>query len=80
MTRSRSTGHRLGLVSILLGIGCFLIGRPLDGFAGGLFTGMTIGLVLVGVLAISRDSRPGTGWRPTRTDDDWLPSRDEADR
>ncbi|MDH2413691.1 hypothetical protein [Nocardioides sp. CER19] len=82
MTNPHPAGHALGVGSILVGMGLFLLGRSLDGFLAGLFTGAAVALMLLGVLVISRSWRRDGGWLPSRGDEDgdWLPSRDEADR
>lgn len=78
---SPTTTRRLltrGIPPILLGMALFLLGlllgRPLDGFVGGMFDGATITLMILGAYLLgdamwgNRDADDDRGW--------WLPSRD----
>jgi hypothetical protein len=82
MTSPHPTGHAVGVGSILVGMGLFLLGRSFDGFWFGLLTGACVATILIGVVLVSSAWRQGGSWLPTREDDDgyWLPSRDEEER
>jgi hypothetical protein len=82
MTSPHPVGHTLGVSAVLVGLGSFLLGRAVDNdFLSGLFTGIAVGLMIIGVLVISSAWRTKGGWLPSREDDtDWLPSRDEEHR
>jgi len=59
-----------GTVLVLLGLLCFVIGRTLDGWLGGLFLGGAIALLLLGVFLISASARrKRRGWLPSRDGD-----------
>lgn len=67
-----------GLAPILLGLVLYVVGRPFDGFVGGLFQGSSVMLLLIGVFVIGQSLWGGRREDDREADDGgwWLPSRE----
>lgn len=77
MTRTYSIG---GVIAVLLGLTCFLVGLAFDGgFFSGLFDGATITLMVMGAYLIGAST-----WHARKSEKDlqegkhWLPTRDSV--
>ena len=63
------------MIAVLLGLGTHLLSRGRDGFDKGLFIGMTVAFMVLGVYLLSAAARSTS--TESAKDSSWLPSRDD---